>query len=54
MIDASLIVLVTFISPYRADRELAKSRFDKDQFIEAFFDTPIEECEKEDPKGLYK
>ena len=54
MVDAGLIVLVTFISPFRADREFARSRFDKGQFIEVFVDTPIEECEKRDPKGLYK
>jgi bifunctional enzyme CysN/CysC len=54
MVDAGLIVLVTFISPYRADRELARSKFDEGQFIEVFVDTPIEECERRDPKGLYK
>lgn len=54
MIDAGLIVLVTFISPFKADRDLARSKFDDNQFIEIFIDTPIEECEKRDPKGLYK
>lgn len=54
MLDAGLIVLVTLISPFRADRTLARSRFDEGQFIEVFVDTPIDECEKRDPKGLYK
>lgn len=54
MVDAGLIVLVTFISPFKADRELARSKFNKDQFIEVFVDTPLEECERRDPKGLYK
>jgi bifunctional enzyme CysN/CysC len=54
MVDAGLIVLVTLISPFRADREFARSKFDKGQFIEVFVNTPIEECEKRDPKGLYK
>jgi len=54
MVDAGIIVLVTFISPFRADRELARSRFDKTQYIEVFVDTPLEECEKRDPKGLYR
>lgn len=54
MVDAGLIVLVTFISPFARDREMARSRFQKGEFIEVFVDTPIEECEKRDPKGLYK
>ena len=54
MVHAGLIVLVTFISPYRTDRELARSKFDEGEFIEVFVDTPLEECEKRDPKGLYK
>ena len=53
MVDAGLIVLVTFISPFQKDRDLARSRFAEDEFIEVFVDTPIEECEKRDPKGLY-
>jgi len=52
-VDAGLVVIVSFISPYRADRELARSRFDADEFIEVFVDTPLEECERRDPKGLY-
>jgi len=54
MVDAGLIVLTTFISPYRADREMARSLFKEGEFFEIFVDTPIEICEKRDPKGLYK
>ena len=53
MVDAGLIVLVTFISPFQKDRDLARSKFAEDEFIEVFVNTPIEECEKRDPKGLY-
>lgn len=54
MVDAGLIVLVTFISPFKEDRESARKKFNLGEFIEVFVDTPIEECEKRDPKGLYK
>lgn len=54
MVDAGLIVIVTFISPFRLDRESARNKFEDGCFIEVFVDTPIEECEKRDPKGLYK
>ena len=54
MVDAGLIVMVTLISPYRIDREMAKAKFDEGEFIEIFIDTPFQECEKRDPKGLYK
>ncbi|MBU3621102.1 sulfate adenylyltransferase subunit CysN [Polynucleobacter sp. CS-Odin-A6] len=54
MVDAGLIVLVTFISPFQKDREMARSKFAEGEFIEIFVDTPLEECEKRDPKGLYK
>jgi bifunctional enzyme CysN/CysC len=54
MVDAGLIVLTTFISPYRADREMARSLFNEGEFFEIFVDTPLEVCEKRDPKGLYK
>jgi bifunctional enzyme CysN/CysC len=53
MIDAGLIVLVTFISPFRADRARARSLFNKGEFIEVFVDTPLEVAEQRDPKGLY-
>ena len=53
MVDAGLIVIVAFISPFRAERQLARSLFDPGEFIEVFVDTPLEECERRDPKGLY-
>jgi len=53
MADAGLIVLVSFISPFRAERRLARERLADDAFLEIFVDTPIAECERRDPKGLY-
>jgi bifunctional enzyme CysN/CysC len=53
LVDAGLVVIVSFISPYRAERELARSRFEPGEFIEVFVDTSLEECERRDPKGLY-
>ena len=53
MVDAGLIVLVSFISPYRSDRDAARERFEAGEFIEVFVDTPIDECRRRDPKGLY-
>jgi bifunctional enzyme CysN/CysC len=53
MVDAGLIVLVTLISPFRADRAMARSFFKEGEFIEVFVDTPLEVAEKRDPKGLY-
>jgi bifunctional enzyme CysN/CysC len=53
MTDAGLIVLVSFISPYRAERQLARSLFGEGEFIEAFVDTPLEVAESRDAKGLY-
>jgi len=54
MVDAGLIALVSFISPYRWDRDSARERFEPGEFIEVFVDTPVEECRRRDPKGLYK
>ena len=54
LVDAGLIVLVSFISPFRSERRMARELFDKDEFIEVFVDTPMEECQRRDPKGLYK
>ena len=54
MVDAGLIVLVCVISPFRSEREFARSLFTEDEFIEVFVDTPLEECERRDPKGLYR
>jgi bifunctional enzyme CysN/CysC len=53
MVDAGLVVLVSFISPFRAERELARSRVDDGEFVEVFVDTPLEVAEQRDPKGLY-
>jgi bifunctional enzyme CysN/CysC len=54
MFDAGLIVLVSFISPFRAERELARSLFAPGEFFEIFVDTTLEEAERRDPKGLYR
>ncbi len=54
MVDAGLIVLAAFISPYRADRAMARSRVPEDAFIEIHVDTPLEIAEARDVKGLYK
>ena len=53
MVDAGLIVVVSFISPFRSERAFARSLFEPGEFREIFVDTPIEECERRDPKGLY-
>ncbi len=53
MVDAGLIVLVSFISPFRSERQMARDLFAPNEFYEIFIDTPLEECEKRDPKGLY-
>ena len=53
MVDAGLIVLVSFISPYRAERRMARQLFGAGEFIEVFVDAPLTECERRDPKGLY-
>jgi bifunctional enzyme CysN/CysC len=53
MVDSGLIVLCSFISPYRADRQMARSLVDDSEFIEIFVDTPLEDCVARDPKGLY-
>ncbi|AEA33041.1 adenylyl-sulfate kinase [Hippea maritima] len=53
-VDAGLIVITAFISPFREERNYARSLVRSDEFIEVFVDTPIEVCEQRDPKGLYK
>ncbi|MBS0569331.1 MAG: adenylyl-sulfate kinase [Proteobacteria bacterium] len=53
MVDAGLIVLVSFISPFRDERRMARDLFGAGDFAEVFVDTPIELCEQRDPKGLY-
>jgi bifunctional enzyme CysN/CysC len=54
MLDAGLIVITAFISPFLEDRAYARSLVKEDEFIEVFIDTPLEVCEKRDTKGLYK
>jgi bifunctional enzyme CysN/CysC len=53
LVDAGLIVIVSFISPYRAERQFARNLFAPGEFIEVFVDTPLDECERRDVKGLY-
>lgn len=53
-VDAGLIVLSAFISPFKQDRDMVRSLFDEGEFIEVFMDTSLETCEQRDPKGLYK
>ncbi|MHB1993054.1 adenylyl-sulfate kinase [Metallibacterium scheffleri] len=53
MVDAGLIVLVAFISPFRAERRMARERFGADEFVEVFVDAPLAVCEARDVKGLY-
>lgn len=52
--DAGVITLTAFISPYRADRQLAREVIGSDRFREVYLTTPLEVCEERDPKGLYK
>ena len=54
MCDAGLIVITAFISPFRLEREMARSLFDKNDFKEIYISTPLKVAEKRDPKGLYK
>jgi adenylylsulfate kinase len=54
MVDAGLIVISAFISPFENDRKMVREMFGKDEFFEVFVDAPLELCEKRDPKGIYK
>jgi bifunctional enzyme CysN/CysC len=54
MVDAGLMVITAFISPFRSERELARNLVAEGEFIEVFIDTSLAEVEKRDPKGLYK
>ena len=54
MVDAGLVVITAFISPFRSERDFARSLFEEGQFVEVFVDTPLAVCEQRDPKGLYK
>jgi len=53
MVDAGLIVIVSFIAPYAREREMARSLFAPGEFVEVFVDTPLDVCEARDVKGLY-
>ena len=53
MVDAGLIVIVSFISPFRAERRMARRAVGEGEFVEVFVDTPLEVAEARDPKGLY-
>lgn len=53
-VDSGLIVLTAFISPFKSDRQIAKSLVKYDEFIEVFVDSSLDVCESRDPKGLYK
>ena len=54
MVDAGLITLVSFISPFKSERKMARDLMQDGEFIEIFISTSLEECERRDPKGLYK
>ena len=54
MMDAGLIVITAFISPFRSERRMAKELIGEQHFVEIFVDTPLAVCEQRDPKGLYK
>ncbi len=53
-VDAGLVVITSFISPYKEDRLRVRSLVDEDEFVEVYVNTPLEICEKRDPKGLYR
>ena len=53
-VDAGLIVITAFISPYRKDRDFVRGLVGKDEFVEVYVKCPLEVCEERDPKGLYK
>ena len=54
MVDAGIVVITSFISPFRSERDMARSMFGEGQFVEVFMDVPLEVAEARDPKGLYK
>ena len=53
-VDAGIIVLTAFISPFQKERDAVRTLVEDGEFIEVFIDTPLEICESRDPKGLYK
>jgi bifunctional enzyme CysN/CysC len=54
MMDAGMVVITAFISPFRAERDMARSLIGSDDFMEVFVDTPLDVAESRDPKGLYQ
>jgi bifunctional enzyme CysN/CysC len=54
MVDAGIVVLTAFISPFRSERDMARAMFEEGEFIEIYVDTPLAVAEERDPKGLYK
>ncbi len=52
-VDAGLIVITAFISPFKSDRRMARSLVEQEEFVEVFVDAPLDVCEERDPKGLY-
>jgi bifunctional enzyme CysN/CysC len=54
MVDAGIVVLTAFISPFRAERDMVRGLFEDDEFVEIFVDTPLDVAETRDPKGLYR
>lgn len=54
MIDAGLLVMTAFISPFKVDRRMVRDLVQSHEFIEVYMNTPLDECERRDPKGLYK
>jgi len=54
MVDSGLIVLTAFISPFRAERQMARALLEEDEFLEVYVETPLAIAEQRDPKGLYK
>ena len=54
MLDAGIVVITAFISPFQAERRMVRAMFDKDEFVEIFLDVPLAVAESRDPKGLYK
>ncbi len=54
MVEAGVVVITAFISPFRSERDMARALFDDDEFVEIYLDVPLEVAEERDPKGLYK
>ena len=54
MVEAGLIVITAFISPFRSERDMARAMFEEDEFVEVFLDVPLSVAEERDPKGLYR